>query len=231
VLTRVRLRARGARHAALLDGDAAQVPRCHGAILRAKLVTLDEAPGTDPAHPATSREPARSGQGILQSARDGWAVGGAAFDLARRAHLLRPYVAGALGLVVVIEAAIAAGGVALRHEGTLVQRIVFGLLAGCVAAVVSNATAVGLVGLADEVLAGRDPEPALGWRLAVRRLPQVAGRASILAVALFRYARASRRQSASPPSSSSASCVARRRRRGASRGASTATERAASARS
>jgi hypothetical protein len=140
-----------------------------------QIVTLDEDAATRPAQPPPSPESTRSTQGLLQSARDGWEVGGAAFDLARRARPLRPYVAGALAVVLLVEAGMAAGGVALRHEGTLAARIVFGLLAGYVVAVVSNAAAVGLAGLADELLAGGEPESALGWRLAWRRLPQVAG--------------------------------------------------------
>ncbi len=125
-------------------------------------------------------ERARFGQQLRQSAHDGWAVGGAAFALARSARSIRPYVAGALAIVVVAGAALGATGVALRHHGTLVQRIVFGLLSTYVMAVLSNAAAVGLAGLSDEVLAGREPEPALGWRLARRRLPQVAGWALVV---------------------------------------------------
>jgi hypothetical protein len=49
-------------------------------------------------------------------------------------------------------------------------------------AVVSNAAAVGLAGLSDELLSGGQPEPALGWRLARRRLPQVAGWAIVVVV-------------------------------------------------
>jgi hypothetical protein len=113
------------------------------------------------------------GQQLRESARDGWAVGGAAFALARSARTIRPYVAGALAIVVLTGGAFAATGVALRHHGTLVQRILFGVLSAYVMAVLSNAAAVGLAGLSDELLAGRQPAPALGWRLARRRLPQI----------------------------------------------------------
>lgn len=124
--------------------------------------------------------PSAAEHGLRRYARDGWAVGGAAFELARRSRPLRPYVAGALGATLLVEIAIAAAGVALRHHGTIPERIAFGLLAGYVAAVVSNAAAVGLAGLADELLAAGDPKPALGWRLAWRRLPQVAGWALVV---------------------------------------------------
>jgi hypothetical protein len=119
---------------------------------------------------------------LRQAARDGWAVGGAAFDLARGARSVRPYLAGALSIVVLFGAAVGAAGVALRHHGTLVQRIVFGVVSAYVMAVLSNAAAVGMAGLSDELLAGREPEPALGWRLARRRLPQVAGWAVVVVV-------------------------------------------------
>jgi hypothetical protein len=123
---------------------------------------------------------ARFGQQLLQSARDGWAVGGAAFGLARRGRSMGLYVAGALAVVLVFGTILGAAGVALRHEGTLVERIVFGLLAAYVMALVADAAAVGLAGLSDELLAGRTPKPALGWRLARRRLPQLAGWALVV---------------------------------------------------
>src|SRR5262249_10337052 len=90
---------------------------------------------------------ARFGAQLRESARDGWAVGGAAFALARSARSIRPYVAGALAIVLVAGAALGATGVALRHHGTILQRIVFGLLSAYVMAVLSNAAAVGLAGL------------------------------------------------------------------------------------
>src|SRR5262245_32270208 len=120
------------------------------------------------------------GQQLRQSARDGWAVGGAAFDIARSARSIRPYVAGALAIVAIAGTALGATGVALRHHGSLLERIVFGVLSAYVMAVLSNAAAVGLAGLSNELLAGRQPEPALGWRLARRRLPQVAGWALVV---------------------------------------------------
>ena len=51
---------------------------------------------------AASPDGARFGQQLLQSARDGWSVGGAAFAVARGARSLRPYVAGALAVVLVV---------------------------------------------------------------------------------------------------------------------------------
>jgi hypothetical protein len=131
---------------------------------------------------AGSPERTRVGQQLLQSAREGWSVGGAAFALARDARPLRPYVAGALAVVLVVGALLAAIGVTLRHDGTLVERIAFGLSSAYLMAVVSNAAAVGLAGLSDELLSGGQPEPALGWRLARRRLPQVAGWAIVVVV-------------------------------------------------
>jgi hypothetical protein len=91
-------------------------------------------------------------------------------------------VAGALAVVLVFGVALGATGVALRHHGSLLERIVFGVLSAYVMAVVSNTAAVGLAGLSDEVLAGREPKPALGWRLARRRLPKVAGWAVVVVV-------------------------------------------------
>jgi hypothetical protein len=129
---------------------------------------------------AGSPERTRFGQQLLQSARDGWSVGGAAFALARGSRPLRPYVAGALAVVLVVGALLATVGVALRHHGTLVERIGFGLASAYLMAVVSNAAAVGLAGLSDVLLSGGQPEPALGWRLARRRLPQVAGWAIVV---------------------------------------------------
>jgi len=111
---------------------------------------------------AGSPERARVGQQLLQSARDGWSVGRAAFDLARGARPLRPYVAGALAVVLVVGALLATVGVALRHEGTLVERIAFGLASAYLMAVVSNAAAVGLAGLSDVLLSDGQPEPVLG---------------------------------------------------------------------
>ena len=119
---------------------------------------------------------------LRESARDGWAVGGAAFDLARSSRTIRPYVAGALSIVLVVSLAFGAVAVIMRREGTLVERIVYGLLAAYATAVVSNTAAVGMAGLADELLAGRQPDAAVGWRLARRRLPQVAGWAVVVVV-------------------------------------------------
>jgi hypothetical protein len=113
-------------------------------------------------------------RGLTQYARDGWAVGGAAFDLARRDRGLRIYAIRAFLVVLVVEAVLGTVVVLLRHEGTLLQRIVFGGLAMYLIALVSNLAAVGLAGLADDLLAERETDPAAGWRLARRRLPQTA---------------------------------------------------------
>jgi hypothetical protein len=93
---------------------------------------------------AASPDGARFGQQLLQSARDRWSVGGGAFAVARGARSLRPYVAGALAVVLVVGGLLAAVGVTLRHDGTLVERIAFGLSSAYLMAVVSNAAAVGI---------------------------------------------------------------------------------------
>jgi hypothetical protein len=136
-----------------------------------------------PAEPTPDVAPAPEPRGVRGYARDGWELGGFAWDLAVHARALRPFLLVALSGLLVLDAAVAACEVALRHEGSLVQRIAFGLAATYVVALASNLAAVGLVGLADDLLHGRDPAAGDGWRLARRRLPQVAGW-SVLVVAV-----------------------------------------------
>ncbi|HEY1276281.1 MAG TPA: DUF6159 family protein [Thermoleophilaceae bacterium] len=123
-----------------------------------------------------------TGRGLVQYARDGWAVGGVAFNLARSDRGLRRYALRAFVAVILIEGVMGAVVVTFRHHGTLLQRIVFGGAATYVIALASNAAAVGLAGVADDLLAGRRTEPAAGLRLARRRLPQIAAWALIVVI-------------------------------------------------
>jgi hypothetical protein len=114
--------------------------------------------------------------------RDGWELGGAALAVAARDRNLRRFAAPAYGAVLAIEIAGAVLVVVLRHDVTLVERIVFGLVSVYLVALASNLAAVGLAGLADRVLDNAATRPSDGWRLMRQRLPQVAGWALLLVI-------------------------------------------------
>jgi hypothetical protein len=67
-----------------------------------------------------------------------------------------------------------------RHVGTIPERLIVVLATGYVVAVLANSVAVGLAGLSDRIVAGHTPLAGEGWRLAGRRLPQVAGWAALV---------------------------------------------------
>ena len=110
-----------------------------------------------------------------QKARDGWDLGGSAISLVRGQPGLRRYVLGALAFLLAIHFAVAAEVIHYRHHGTIAQRLIVVLVTAFVIAVLTNAAAVGLAGLSDRIIRGGEPRAAEGWRLAIRRLPQVAG--------------------------------------------------------
>jgi hypothetical protein len=110
-----------------------------------------------------------------QSAHDGWHLGGAALSLVRGQPGLRRYLVPALVVLLVIHIAAFAVILHYRHQGTIPQRLVVVVLCGYLDAVLTNSAAVGLAGLSDQIIGGGAPKAADGWRLAVRRLPQVAG--------------------------------------------------------
>ena len=110
-----------------------------------------------------------------QSAHDGWHLGGAALSLVRGQPGLRRYLVPALVVLLVLHIVAVVEILHYRHQVTIPQRILFALVFGYVDAVLTNAAAVGLAGLSDQIIGGGAPRAADGWRLAVRRLPQVAG--------------------------------------------------------
>ena len=110
-----------------------------------------------------------------QKARDGWDLGGSAISLVRGQPGLRRYVVGALAFLLTIHFVVAAEIINYRHHGTIPQRLIVVLVTGFAIAVLTNAAAVGLAGLSDRIIRGGEPRAAEGWRLAIRRLPQVAG--------------------------------------------------------
>jgi hypothetical protein len=112
---------------------------------------------------------------LLQSAHDGWALGGAAIAMVRRQPGLRRYLGWAFVVLLVVHLAVAAAILHYRHHGTIPQRLIVVLITGYVVAVLSNAAAVGLAGLSDSILSGRPAAARDGWRLTLQRLPQVAG--------------------------------------------------------
>jgi hypothetical protein len=113
--------------------------------------------------------------GWREKAGDGWALGGAAISLVRGQPGLRGYVLGALAVLLTIHIAVAAAVIHYRHHGTIPARLVIVLLTGFLIAVLTNAAAVGLAGLSDRIIGGGRPHSSEGWRLAIRRLPQVTG--------------------------------------------------------
>jgi hypothetical protein len=121
-------------------------------------------------------------RGLVQYARDGWAAGGVAFRLARSDHGLRVYAVRAFLVVILVNVVLGAVVVLFRREGNLLERLVFGGTATYIIALVSNAAAVGLAGIADDLLAGRTTDPKAGWRLVRRRLPQIASWALLVVV-------------------------------------------------
>ncbi len=108
-------------------------------------------------------------------ARDGWELGGAALALARRDGELRKFAAAAYACVVAIEVADAIPAIALHRNGTIAEYAGYLVLSAYVVALFSNLAAVGLAGLANGVLDGQPIRRSDGWRLMVRRAPQVAG--------------------------------------------------------
>jgi hypothetical protein len=123
---------------------------------------------------AVGRPPvARSG--TAQSARDGWALGGAALALVRHQPGLRRYAVAVFAGMLTVHVGVAAVVLHFRHEGTIPGRVIAVLATAYLVAVLSNAVAVGLAGLSDRILIREIPRAKEGWALAVRRLPQVAG--------------------------------------------------------
>lgn len=110
-----------------------------------------------------------------QAAHDGWALGGSALRLIRGQPGLRTYAVVAFVGMLALEIAHAALVLHYRHNGTIPQRLIVALLTAYVLAVLVNSVAVGLAGLSERILADQVPAAGEGWRLAGRRLPQVAG--------------------------------------------------------
>lgn len=95
---------------------------------------------------------------------------------------LRRYVASALAALLTVYIGVAALVLHFRHQGDVPERIVAVLAGAYLVAVLSNSAAVGLAGLSNRILTGHRAEAAQGWRLAGRRLPQVAGWALLVVV-------------------------------------------------
>lgn len=113
-------------------------------------------------------------EGMRAYMRDGWELGGQALALVRGQPGLRRYFAATAVLILLTELGIAEAVITARHEGDVPERILVLLLTAYVIAVLSTAAGVGLAGLADRILSGEEPEAKYGFRLAFRRLPQVA---------------------------------------------------------
>ena len=115
-----------------------------------------------------------------QAAHDGWALGGSALSMVRGQPGLRRFALAAFAGMLLVELGHAALVLHYRHHGTIPQRLLVVLLTAYVFAVLANSVAVGLAGLSDRILADQVPAASEGWRLAGRRLPQVAGWALIV---------------------------------------------------
>jgi Family of unknown function (DUF6159) len=105
----------------------------------------------------------------------GWRLGGAAlrFVLAQRA--LQRFVLVAIGIVLVISAAVAVTAVVLRREAGPVGYVLVGLTAYYCLSVMVTAVAVGVAGLVADCLDARPVTPATGWRVITRRRRSIAG--------------------------------------------------------
>ncbi len=112
--------------------------------------------------------------------RDGWELGGDAYALALKHRELRRFAAPAYGAVILVEVAAAVAVLAVRHHGSLLERGLAALALAYLAALLSNLAAVGLAGLSDRALSGREVEPREGWRLMGARFPQVVGWSAIV---------------------------------------------------
>ena len=143
----------------------------------------DATPAPDPV-PAPHPPRARS---LAQAARDGWALSGLVLRLVRHRPGLRRYLITGLAGILVVDVAVGAAEVSLRHQSTLPTQIGAGLLDAFVVVLASNLVAVGLAGLSNELLAGRPVLAATGWRLARRRLPQVCGWALLVVLVGIPY--------------------------------------------
>ncbi len=118
----------------------------------------------DPEHP----------EGMRAYMRDGWELGGQALALVRGQPGLRRYFAVAAIVILLAELGIAESIILARHEGDVPERIGVLLLTAYAIAVLTTAAAVGLAGLSDRIIDGEEPEAKYGFRLAFKRLPQVA---------------------------------------------------------
>ena len=133
-----------------------------------------------PLAPDAPAEPAVRARSLLEYARDGWTMGGAAVALAMRPSGLRRFVLGACLAIVALYCLTAAGVVAIRNEGTLLHRLLLVPPLLYVAAFLSNLAGVGIAAMADDLLAGREADPSRGINTMVRRIPQVAGWALVV---------------------------------------------------
>ena len=131
---------------------------------------------TDPPVPTA----APRGRGLRQYALDGWVLGGAAVDFARHERGVWRYLAGAVAAILAVQALAATLAVAARHHNTPTDWAVGGVVCAYLVALTANLAAVGLVGLTDDALSRRVVMPKAGWRLARRRLPQVAAWALVV---------------------------------------------------
>jgi hypothetical protein len=122
---------------------------------------------TDPA-PTTN-------PGLTGYMKDGWELGGSAIRLVRGQPGLRAYVLLAAAILFGLEGSIAVVHLHFRHDGTIPERIGVSLGDAYLIAVLTNAAAVGLAGMSNAILGGRQPSVAEGARLAAKRFPQVAG--------------------------------------------------------
>lgn len=114
--------------------------------------------------------------------RDGWALGGTAMSLVRHQPGLKRYFFGAALVLLVSHAVVAELIILLRDVDSVALTIALLILAAYETAVLTTAAAVGLAAMSDRIIAGENPTAAMGARLAVARLPQVAAWAAFVVV-------------------------------------------------
>jgi uncharacterized protein DUF6159 len=106
---------------------------------------------------------------------NGWRLGGAALRFVLGQRALQRFVLVAIGIVLVISAAVAVAAVVLRREAGPVGYVLVGLAAYYCLSVMVTAVAVGVAGLVADCLDSRPVTPATGWQVIARRRRSIAG--------------------------------------------------------
>jgi uncharacterized protein DUF6159 len=128
---------------------------------------------------SSAGEPRHRSPGMRDYARDGWHLGGAALNFVRAHRELKRFVLSAMAVVLVLSAAVAVVGVALRRDAGPIDYALVGAAAYFCLSVMVTAAAVGVAALVADILESLPVTPSTGWRVIARRRKPILGWALI----------------------------------------------------